>query len=80
MTDKNLDYYLSLPYSYIIEWSEVDNCFLGSIVEFEHNGTRMSARHQRKSFGIHLALSWVESGEENSYIPALQSCNISTIS
>jgi len=39
MTKKNLDYYLNLPYTYIIEWSDVDECFLGSIAELEHNMT-----------------------------------------
>ena len=39
MTKKNLDYYLNLPYTYIIEWSDVDSCFLGSIVELERNMT-----------------------------------------
>ena len=27
MTKKNLDYYVNLPYTYIIEWSDVDKCF-----------------------------------------------------
>ncbi len=36
---KDLNYYLSLPYSYTIEWSDVNNCFLGSIVELEKNIT-----------------------------------------
>ena len=39
MTKKKLDYYLKLPYTYIIEWSDVDRCFLGSIVELESNMT-----------------------------------------
>jgi len=39
MIKKNLDYYLNLPYTYIIEWSDVDGCFLGSIVELERNMT-----------------------------------------
>ena len=37
--NKDLNYYLSLPYSYSIEWSETNNCFLGSIVELEKNMT-----------------------------------------
>ena len=36
---KNLDYYLQLPYSYIVEWSDADKCYLGSIVELEKNMT-----------------------------------------
>jgi antitoxin HicB len=36
---KNIDYYLNLPYTYIIEWSDVDECYLGSIVELERNMT-----------------------------------------
>jgi predicted RNase H-like HicB family nuclease len=39
MTKKNLDYYVNLPYTYIIEWSDVDKCFLGSITELESNMT-----------------------------------------
>ena len=37
MAKKSLNYYLRLPYTFIIDWSDVDECFLGSIVEFEHN-------------------------------------------
>ncbi len=36
---KNLEYYLNLPYSYIVEWSDADGCYLGSIVELEKNMT-----------------------------------------
>jgi len=39
MNKKKLDYYLNLPYTYIIEWSDVDECFLGSIIELERNMT-----------------------------------------
>ena len=46
MTKKNLDYYLNLPYSYIIEWSEVDDCFLGSIIELERNMTFGKTREE----------------------------------
>ncbi len=43
---KNLEYYLNLPYSYIIEWSDVDNCYLGSIVELERNMTCADTRQE----------------------------------
>jgi len=46
MAKKNLKYYLNLPYSYIIEWSDVDGCFLGSIVELERNMTCGSTREE----------------------------------
>jgi antitoxin HicB len=46
MSKKNLDYYLSLPYTYIIEWSDVDGCFLGSIVELERNMTCGQTREE----------------------------------
>jgi len=36
---KTIEYYLNLPYSYIVEWSDKDNCYLGSIVELEKNMT-----------------------------------------
>jgi predicted RNase H-like HicB family nuclease len=37
--NKDLNYYLNLPWTYHIEWSEPDNCFLGSIIELEINMT-----------------------------------------
>jgi len=46
MTKKKLEYYLNLPYTYIIEWSDVDRCFLGSIVELEHNMTCGQTREE----------------------------------
>ncbi len=36
---KDLEYYLNLPWSYRIEWNDIDNCFLGSIEELEENMT-----------------------------------------
>jgi len=46
MAKKHLDYYLNLPYTYIIEWSDVDGCFLGSIVELERNMTCGQTREE----------------------------------
>ena len=46
MIKKTLDYYLNLPYTYIIEWSDVDGCFLGSIAELEHNMTYGQTREE----------------------------------
>ena len=46
ITKKKLNYYLNLPYSYIIEWSEVDKCFLGSIAELERNMTCGKTREE----------------------------------
>lgn len=37
--EKNLDYYLNLPWTYRIEWSDIDKCFLGSVEELEKNMT-----------------------------------------
>lgn len=37
--EKTLEYYLKLPYSYSIEWSDADGCYLGSITEIEKNMT-----------------------------------------
>ena len=36
---KNLEYYMNLPYSYIVVWSDADDCYLGRIVELEKNMT-----------------------------------------
>jgi len=46
MTKKRLNYYLDLPYTYVIEWSSVDGCFLGSIVELERNMTCGQTREE----------------------------------
>ena len=39
MTHKDLPYYLNLPWSYRFEWSDIDECYLGTIVEIEENMT-----------------------------------------
>lgn len=36
---KNFEYYINLPYSYTVEWSDADGCYLGSIIELEKNMT-----------------------------------------
>ena len=46
MIKKTLDYYLNLPYTYIIEWSDVDGCFLGNITELEYNMTCGQTREE----------------------------------
>ena len=46
MANKNLGYYMNLPYTYIIEWSDVDECFLGSIVELERYMTCGQTREE----------------------------------
>ena len=46
MTKKNLEYYTNLPYTFIIDWSDVDGCYLGSIVELEHNMTYGQTREE----------------------------------
>jgi hypothetical protein len=30
---KGLDYYLNLPYSFKIEWSDVDTCYIATVEE-----------------------------------------------
>jgi predicted RNase H-like HicB family nuclease len=46
MIKKDLKYYLNLPYTYVIEWSDPDMCFLGSIVELERNMTYGKTREE----------------------------------
>jgi len=46
MTIKNLEYYQNLPYTFIIDWSDVDECFLGSISELEYNMTCGQTREE----------------------------------
>ena len=46
MNKKNMNYYLNLPYTYVIEWSDIDGCFLGSIAELEHRMTCGDTREE----------------------------------
>jgi len=62
---KNLKYYLNLPYTYIIEWSDVDNCFLGSIAELERNMTCGQTREDVLSNLKEALVSYVMTSLEN---------------
>ena len=65
MTKKNLDYYVNLPYTYIIEWSDVDKCFLGSIAELERNMT-CGQTHEEVLINLKEALiSYITTSLEN---------------
>ncbi|MCL2832799.1 MAG: type II toxin-antitoxin system HicB family antitoxin [Treponema sp.] len=46
LNKKKMEYYINLPYTYVIEWSDIDNCFLGSITELEHNMTNGQTREE----------------------------------
>ena len=65
MTKKKLDYYLSLPYSFIIEWSDADECFLGSIVELERNMTCGQTREEVLSNLKEALVSYVTTSLDN---------------
>jgi len=65
MSNKNLEYYLNLPYTYIIEWSDIDNCFLGSIVELERNMTYGQTREDVLSNLKEALVSYVSTSLEN---------------
>ena len=65
MTKKNLDYYLNLPYTFVIEWSDIDECFLGSIVELERNMTCGQTREEVLSNLKEAIISYVTTSLEN---------------
>ena len=65
MTKKNANYYLNLPYTYIIEWSDVDGCFLGSITELERNMTCGQTREEVLSNLKEALASYVTTSLEN---------------
>ncbi|MDR1168892.1 MAG: type II toxin-antitoxin system HicB family antitoxin [Heliobacteriaceae bacterium] len=46
MKKKDISYYLNLPYTYVMEWSDADGCYLGSIIELEHNITCGATREE----------------------------------
>ena len=65
MVKKNLDYYVNLPYTYIIEWSDVDMCFLGSIAELERNMTYGKTREEVFSNLKEALVSYVTTSLDN---------------
>ena len=65
MTKKDLNYYLNLPYTFIIDWSDVDECFLGSIVELERNMTYGQTREEVLSNLKEALISYVTTSLEN---------------
>ncbi|MCL2440188.1 MAG: type II toxin-antitoxin system HicB family antitoxin [Treponema sp.] len=65
MSKKNLNYYLNLPYTYIIEWSDVDGCFLGSIIELERNMTSGKTREEVLSNLKEALTSYVKTSIDN---------------
>ena len=65
MTRKKLNYYLNLPYTYIIEWSDLDDCFLGSIVELERNMTSGKTREEVLSNLKDALIAYVTTSLEN---------------
>jgi predicted RNase H-like HicB family nuclease len=65
MTEKKMDYYLSLPYSYIIEWSEIDSYFLGSIVGLERNMTCGQTQEEVLSNLKEALASYIKTSLEN---------------
>ena len=65
MAKKNLDYYLHLPYTYIIEWSDVDVCFLGSIVELERNMTCGQTREETFNNLQEALMSYITTSLDN---------------
>jgi len=65
MNNKNLEYYLNLPYTYVIEWSDIDNCFLGSIVELERNMTYGQTREEVLSNLKEALVSFVSTSLDN---------------
>ena len=65
MTKKNLDYYLNLPFTFVINWSDVDECFLGSIVELERNMTCGQTREEVLSNLKEALISYVKTSIDN---------------
>jgi len=65
MTKKNLNYYQNLPYTFIIDWSEADSCFLGSITELERNMTCGQTREEVLSNLKEALVSYVTTSLEN---------------
>ena len=65
MIKKTLKHYINLPYTYIIEWSYVDKCFLGSIVELERNMTCGETREEVLTNLKEALVSYVKTSLDN---------------
>ena len=65
MTKKKLNYYLQLPYTFIIDWSDTDECFLGSIGELERNMTCGKTREEVLSNLKEALVSYVTTSLNN---------------
>ncbi len=65
MTKKKADYYVNLPYTYVIEWSEIDGCFLGTIVELERNMTCGNTREEVLANLKEALMSYITTSLEN---------------
>ena len=64
---KNREYYLSLPYSYSIEWSDSDNCYLGSILELEENMTCGQTRSETMRNLDEALVAYIQTSLENNF-------------
>ena len=65
MNKKTLNYYLSLPYTYTVEWSDIDGCFLGSIAELERNMTCGQTREETLANLKEALVSYVTTSLDN---------------
>ena len=62
---KTVRHYLNLPYTYIIEWSDTDECYLGSIVELERNMTCGNTREEVLSNLKEALTAYVQTSLDN---------------
>jgi len=65
LIQKKLEYYMNLPYTFIIEWSDVDKCFLGSIIELEKNMTCGQTREEVFNNLKEALVSYVKTSIDN---------------
>lgn len=64
---KNLEYYLNLPYSYSIQWSDADKCYLGSITELEQNMTCGNTPEETMSNLREALESYIKTSLDNNF-------------
>ena len=64
---KNLEYYRNLPWSYIVEWSDKNGCYLGSVIELERNMTCGDTPEEVFSNLKEAIAAYVETSLENGF-------------
>ena len=63
--EKDLNYYLKLPWTYRFEWSNRDNCYIASVDELEGCKTHGETIEEAATMIKDALICWIETLQEN---------------